>query len=81
MSFFVTAPFSDGQLKSINTYQREERFVPLRCKCGGKLYGRHDGMVCPTCFNVDVTCPRWISNWTWNKFSGKRENDVDGIVE
>ena len=75
------APFVDEQLKSINTYQREGRFAPLVCKCGGKLYGRHDGMVCPTCFEVTAECPRWVTNWTWNKFSGIKENEGNGIVE
>ena len=50
MGFYVKAPFSDGQLRSINTYQRDGRFSALMCDCGGKLYGRHDGMVCPSCF-------------------------------
>lgn len=84
MDFYVSAPFSDEQLKSINTYQREGRFTPLVCKCGGKLYGRHDGLACPSCFEVTNRCPRWVTNWIWNRFSGKKDvgkESIDGIGE
>ena len=84
MGFYVKAPFSDEQLRSINTYQRDGRFSALMCDCGGKLYGRHDGMVCPSCFVVIDRSPRWVTNWMWNRFSGKMDNVeeiVDGISE
>lgn len=68
MSFTVSAPFTDEQQKSINTYQRDGRWPKLMCECGGSQYGREDGLACNSCFKVDTACAKFITNWTWNMF-------------
>ncbi len=80
MSFTTSAPFTDEQQKSINTYQRDGRWPILYCGCGGRQYGRSDGLVCNSCFRVDPDCPTFVTNWTWSKFKNSKEQ-VDGDIE
>lgn len=66
----VQPPFNLKVIKSINEFQRDGRFSPLRCSCdgNGKIFGREDGLVCPKCHNVLEYCPGWIANGGWAKF-------------
>ena len=73
MSFTISAPFSDEQQKSINTYQRDDRWPTLMCGCGGKLYGRADGLACNSCYKVEPDCPKFVTNWTWKAFKKSKE--------
>jgi len=75
MSFTVQSPFSEDQQKSINTYQKDGLFHPMVCKCGGKIYGTVDGLVCNSCYEVEAECPRFITNWMWKSFNKSKEVD------
>lgn len=75
MAFIITAPFSDEQQKSINTYQRDGRFPPMVCDCGGKIYGRNDGLACNSCYKVEPDCPMFVTNWAWRSFKKSKETE------
>ncbi len=80
MGFTTSAPFTDEQQKSINTYQRDGRWDVLRCDCGGRLYGRSDGLACNSCYRIETHCPTFVTNWTWSKFKNNKEQ-VNGDTE
>lgn len=82
---YINPPFTEKQIKSINTYQRVEHlFTKLMCKCGGLMYADEAGLICKKCMKTCEICPAFIANNIWNKFSKKTEKiedieEYDGI--
>lgn len=71
---FLNAPFTDHQVKSINTYQRVDHlFSKLTCKCGGLMYADEAGIICKKCLHAYNEVPAFIANGIYNKFSKKEK--------
>ena len=65
----VNAPFAEGQVFQINSFQAKcDMFSKLICKCGGLLFAVETGLVCKKCFNETHTVPLFIANGSWNRF-------------
>lgn len=77
----TNAPFTDEQVKSINTFQRlsDSGFHPLTCKCGSEMFATNEGLTCRKCLSKQDFVPLFIANGSWNIFR-KKESD-DGIVK
>ena len=73
---FLNAPFTDDQVKSINTFQRiADLFSVMKCSCGGVLYATEEGLSCKSCSDSTEIAPLFVTNWSWNKFHKKKDED------
>lgn len=69
---WAAAPFNEDQVKSFNTFQRDERWETIICSlCDKPVYAREDGLICPKCFMETHKCPLFAANWMFNSFKGK----------
>lgn len=60
-------PFTSSQVESLNEYQRDSSWRPITCsECGGKLYARKSGLVCPKGCAIHLACADdFLANWSW----------------
>lgn len=71
---YLNPPFTDHQIKSINTFQRVDHlFSKLTCICGGVQYADEQGLICKKCLDIYEKVPAFIANGMYNKFSKKEQ--------
>ncbi len=75
----VHAPFNDVQIKSFNRYQADSRTNSMTCACGGAYYAREEGVRCGRCHGLAEIVPKFMSNWSWNKFKYTKKEEDNGI--
>lgn len=64
------APWTDGQVNSINAFQASDFMHPFTCLSGHVLVAREDGFFCPECLKEQAVyhqgwCHEFMADWSW----------------
>lgn len=65
----VFAPFSPGQVDSLNAFQADSENHPFTCGCRANLLATVRGWICPYCDCKQDWAWEWMVDWSWKSFA------------